>query len=621
MSALNVRPTLIDDLRPDSLAQLTFHPRLDRQLRRLATQCRDDLPNLLLYGPPGAGKRTRVIALLRRLLQPRVLSMSDDGSSLFERYAEHRTLFVNTQTRSATFMKAKRSKARGRPPKRSADQMLAGGDGGDDDNNAPPDDAASEDATRSTTAARTAAAAQKPSGSYNVILSCVGSPYHVEFTPADAGRKDAQVIQACIKLFCEQANTVATLRNVFQTVSVEEIVAGTIGSRNDDKTDNSTGSAAPQTVAGGGARQQAAALPYRVVIVNDADKLSFDAHAAMRRLMEEHVGVLRFILVAEQVTKIAPAIRSRCCQIRVPAPEQPAIVKSLQQAAALRECGGRFGGDRSLFDGLVAEMSAKERAEFFNDADDKRVLPQPTVFQLLDMAQSNVAYALTLLVFNDQKQQQQQQQATTMATNGGRGRRKKQATEPLAVAKRLVDRDELQRPGWAQETRALAKAFVCGYGYVLEARDRVEKAWSDQDVGPLNYTAPMLEWSRRVAYELLSRCVPMRDFLWLLLDDLLFWINHLCFYAENDEQVRREASNRWRERAIESQPERWSGERCDLLRVRCVQLCAAFEQRIVTAFRPIVQLDALFVHLVEACEYHRAGKALPDEQCSVPQIH
>lgn len=621
MSALNVRPTLIDDLRPDSLAQLTFHPRLDRQLRRLATQCRDDLPNLLFYGPPGAGKRTRVIALLRRLLQPRVPSMNDDGSSLFERYAEHRTLFVNTQTRSATFMKAKRSKARGRPPKRSADQMLAGGDGGDD---APADDAASED--RSTTAARTAAAAsaQKPSGSYNVLLSCVGSPYHIEFTPADAGRKDAQVMQACIKLFCEQANTVATLRNVFQTVSVEQVVAGTVGgSRNGDNKNNNdndkNGSVAPQRVAGVDERQQAAALPYRVVIVNDADKLSFDAHAAMRRLMEEHVGVLRFILVAEQVTKIAPAIRSRCCQIRVPAPEQSAIVKSLQQAAALRECGGRFGGDRSLFDGFVAAMSAEERAEFFNDADDKRVLPQPTVFQLLDMAQSNVAYALTLLVFNDQQPQPQQQQQQSTTT--GRGRRKKQATESMAVSRRLVDRDELQRPGWAQETRALAKAFVCGYGYVLEARDRVEKAWSDQDVGPLNYTAQMLEWSRRVAYELLSRCVPMRDFLWLLLDDLLFWINHLCFYAENDEQVRREASNRWRERAIESQPERWSGERCDLLRVRCVQLCAAFEQRIVTAFRPIVQLDALFVHLVEACEYHRAGKALPDEQCSVPQIY
>jgi len=641
-----VCPTLIDELRPDSLSRLTFHPVLDRQLRRLAVQSRDALPNLLFYGPPGAGKRTRVICLMRRLLQPRTLTGADASSSPFERYTEHRTLYVNTTTRSATFAKVTRARKRGRPPKsngaptkakRKADDNDSDSD--DEEDAAPSDISDSADrraynGAKSNGAISVAASlakavgssgANKPSAaSYNVHLSCVVSPYHIEFTPADAGRKDAQVIQACVKLFCEQARSAASLRSVFATTAVADALAEMDSAGNGAKNDdiNGTPSAADSAIVGAAT----STLPYRVVIVNSADKLSYDAHAAMRRVMEENVDVLRFILLAEQVTKIAPAIRSRCFQIRVPAPPESAITKALQHAVELRQCGGRFGGNRAVFWEFVDGVDDEHRQRFFNDSGDRRILPRPTLFLLLELAQRNMAYALTLLVFNDvPSQPSTNNTSSTSAVSGGRGRGRRRKIEPtLPPQQRLVERDELRRPGWAQETRAMAKAFVFGYGYVMEARADVEKAWGEDNIGPLNYAGSLLAWARRVAFEFLSRCVPMRDFIWTLLDQLLWWIEDLRKYATtrfSAVSAAGQLQETCRARAIERAPERWTTERCDVLCVRCVHLCAAFEQRIVTAYRPIVQLDALFVHLVETCEYHRAGAALPDAGRSLPQLN
>jgi hypothetical protein len=51
--------------RPTSLDKLDYHDDLTVRLTQLAQS--GDLPHLLFYGPSGAGKKTRVIALLREL--------------------------------------------------------------------------------------------------------------------------------------------------------------------------------------------------------------------------------------------------------------------------------------------------------------------------------------------------------------------------------------------------------------------------------------------------------------------------------------------------------------------------------------------------------------------------
>ncbi|RLN15234.1 hypothetical protein BBJ28_00008217 [Nothophytophthora sp. Chile5] len=55
----------VDKYRPTALEELDFHPEVTKRLGNLASA--PDLPHLLVYGPSGAGKKTRVMALLRAL--------------------------------------------------------------------------------------------------------------------------------------------------------------------------------------------------------------------------------------------------------------------------------------------------------------------------------------------------------------------------------------------------------------------------------------------------------------------------------------------------------------------------------------------------------------------------
>ena len=57
-----------------------------------------------------------------------------------------------------------------------------------------------------------------------------------------------------------------------------------------------------------------------VVILTEADRLTRDAQAALRRTMEKHSTTCRLILVCNNPSKVIDPVRSRCLGIRVPAP-------------------------------------------------------------------------------------------------------------------------------------------------------------------------------------------------------------------------------------------------------------------------------------------------------------
>jgi replication factor C subunit 3/5 len=55
----------LDKYRPKKLSKLDFHRRQAEHLEQLVKG--GDFPHLLVYGPPGSGKKTRIMALLREL--------------------------------------------------------------------------------------------------------------------------------------------------------------------------------------------------------------------------------------------------------------------------------------------------------------------------------------------------------------------------------------------------------------------------------------------------------------------------------------------------------------------------------------------------------------------------
>jgi len=59
----------VDKHRPKSLDKLTYHPETTARLNSLAA-APHSLPHLLFYGPPGAGKKTRIMCLLRAIYGP-----------------------------------------------------------------------------------------------------------------------------------------------------------------------------------------------------------------------------------------------------------------------------------------------------------------------------------------------------------------------------------------------------------------------------------------------------------------------------------------------------------------------------------------------------------------------
>lgn len=109
-------------------------------------------------------------------------------------------------------------------------------------------------------------------------FNIVSSNYHLEITPSDVGNYDRVVIQDLLK-------------EVAQTQQVD----------------------------------LAAKQRFKVVVINEADHLTRDAQAALRRTMEKYSPNLRLILLANSTSNIIAPIRSRTLLVRVAAPTEEEI--------------------------------------------------------------------------------------------------------------------------------------------------------------------------------------------------------------------------------------------------------------------------------------------------------
>eukprot|EP00727_Mastigamoeba_balamuthi_P009185 m51a1_g489 putative replication factor c subunit 3-like (352) ;mRNA; r:229883-231472 len=196
----------IDQYRPASLAALTFHPSLNTLLQRMAAS--KNMPHLLVYGPSGAGKKTRIACLLRAIYGPSAAKLRVESKLI-------------------------------KNPK----------EGGKD-----------------------------------VEVTVVTSVHHIELNPADAGFQDRIVIQE-------------TIKEIAQTKPIDT------------------------------------AVPFKVIVIHEADQMGLEAQNALRRTMERYSRNCRLILCATSACRLIGAIRSRCFQLRVPLPTREELLASMQSVA------------------------------------------------------------------------------------------------------------------------------------------------------------------------------------------------------------------------------------------------------------------------------------------------
>ncbi|GAM21419.1 hypothetical protein SAMD00019534_045940, partial [Acytostelium subglobosum LB1] len=234
----------IDKYRPTSLEQMDYHQDISQNLINMVKG--GDFPHLLVYGPSGAGKKTRVMAILKEIYGPNCLKIK----------IEHRTF-------------------------------------------------------------------KHPSTSKSIQVTTVGSPYHIEVNPGEAGNNDRLVIQTIIK-------------EIAQSPPIDAQQFGN----------------------------------FKVVVLNEVDRLSKDAQHALRRTMEKYAAFCRLIMCCDSTSKVIDPIRSRCLGVRIPAPTSEDISRVLELVAkkerfdlpkdVSKSCAERSNGNLRYALLLLESMKAKQ---------------------------------------------------------------------------------------------------------------------------------------------------------------------------------------------------------------------------------------------------------------------
>ena len=127
---------------------------------------------------------------------------------------------------------------------------------------------------------------QLPTRTLEVEFATVSSAFHLELNPSDVGNNDRYVVQELIK---------------------EMARSRPIG-RDGEK-------------------------GFKVLVLNEVDRLSIEAQHSLRRTMEKYSGACRLILCCTNVSKVIEPVRSRCLCVRVASPKNDEVKVLLQQVA------------------------------------------------------------------------------------------------------------------------------------------------------------------------------------------------------------------------------------------------------------------------------------------------
>ncbi|EKF31712.1 replication factor C, subunit 3, putative [Trypanosoma cruzi marinkellei] len=79
---------------------------------------------------------------------------------------------------------------------------------------------------------------------------------------------------------------------------------------------------------------------FKLVILDEADQMSGDAQAALRRIIEKYTKNVRFCILCNHINKIIPALQSRCTRFRFAPVKKNAMLPRLKFVA--QEEGVRF---------------------------------------------------------------------------------------------------------------------------------------------------------------------------------------------------------------------------------------------------------------------------------------
>jgi len=74
-------------------------------------------------------------------------------------------------------------------------------------------------------------------------------------------------------------------------------------------------------------------VPFKIIILDEADEMTSDAQTALRRIIEDTAKICRFILIANNVSKIIQPIQSRCAAFKFTSVSEEDVIGRLEEIA------------------------------------------------------------------------------------------------------------------------------------------------------------------------------------------------------------------------------------------------------------------------------------------------
>ena len=91
-------------------------------------------------------------------------------------------------------------------------------------------------------------------------------------------------------------------------------------------------------------------VPFKIIILDEADEMTSDAQTALRRIIEEAAKICRFILIANNVSKIIQPIQSRCAAFKFTSVSEEGIIARLEEIAKKEKVKTDKNGLKAIYE-------------------------------------------------------------------------------------------------------------------------------------------------------------------------------------------------------------------------------------------------------------------------------
>ena len=91
-------------------------------------------------------------------------------------------------------------------------------------------------------------------------------------------------------------------------------------------------------------------VPFKIIILDEADEMTSDAQTALRRIIEDTAKICRFIFIANNISKIIDPIQSRCAIFKFTSISEDDIIGRLEMIAKKEKVKTDKKGLKAIYD-------------------------------------------------------------------------------------------------------------------------------------------------------------------------------------------------------------------------------------------------------------------------------